>query len=62
MHEPTLEEQQDVLEEGDATIELSAARAALGSRDFRTVWFGGFASNIGTWMQNVVLGAPTPTS
>ena len=57
MREPTFEEQQDVLEEGDHTIEVSAARAALGSRDFRTVWLGGFASNIGTWMQNVVLGA-----
>ena len=26
-------------------------------RDFRIVWVGAFASNIGTWMQNVVLGA-----
>jgi MFS family permease len=26
-------------------------------RDFRIVWLGAFASNIGTWMQNVVLGA-----
>lgn len=33
------------------------ARAALGHRDFRIVWSGTFASNIGTWMQNVVLGA-----
>ncbi|MBK9178499.1 MAG: MFS transporter [Acidimicrobiales bacterium] len=33
------------------------ARAALAHRDFRIVWIGAFASNIGTWMQNVTLGA-----
>ncbi|NLD78128.1 MAG: MFS transporter [Acidimicrobiales bacterium] len=33
------------------------ARAALQHRTFRTVYLGAFASNIGTWMQNVVLGA-----
>lgn len=47
----------DALEEGDAPIEVGAARAALASRDFRVVWFGALASNIGTWMQNVTLGA-----
>ena len=31
------------------------ARAAFQSRDFRRIWFGSFASNIGTWIQNVVL-------
>ncbi|MCU1485699.1 MAG: arabinose efflux permease family protein [Actinomycetia bacterium] len=55
--EPTLEESVDALEEGDAPIEISAARAALRSRDFRVIWFGAMASNVGTWMQNVVLGA-----
>ena len=30
-------------------------RAALAVRDFRLVWTGSFASNVGTWMQNVVL-------
>src|SRR5262245_6562122 len=35
----------------------NAARAALAVRDFRVVWLGSFASNIGTWMQNVVLAA-----
>ena len=43
--------------EGDAPIRPGTARAALANRDFRIVWSGGFASNIGTWMQNVVLGA-----
>jgi len=34
-----------------------SVQAALASRDFRMVWSGSFASNIGTWMQNVVLPA-----
>jgi MFS family permease len=34
-----------------------SARAALSHRDFRQVWMGVSASNIGTWMQNVVLPA-----
>jgi MFS family permease len=33
------------------------ARAALSYRDFRTIWLGSFASNIGTWMQTVLLPA-----
>lgn len=33
------------------------ARAALAVRDFRVVWAGAFASNTGTWMRTVVLGA-----
>ena len=32
-----------------------SASAAFQSRDFRRIWFGSFASNIGTWIQNVVL-------
>jgi MFS family permease len=32
-------------------------QAALSYRDFRLVWIGAFASNIGTWMQNVALPA-----
>ncbi|MFA5775500.1 MAG: MFS transporter, partial [Ilumatobacteraceae bacterium] len=34
-----------------------SARAALAARDFRYMWYGSFLSNIGTWMQNVVLPA-----
>ncbi len=34
-----------------------SARAALAYPDFRRMWIGSFASNIGTWMQNVVLPA-----
>jgi MFS family permease len=57
--EPTFEESVEVLEDGDAPIEVSAARGALQSRDYRVMWFGTIASGIGTWMQNVVLGAFT---
>ena len=32
-------------------------RAVLGYRDFRIIWIGLFASNIGTWMQNLALPA-----
>lgn len=34
-----------------------SARAALSYRDYRLVWLGMFASNTGTWMQNLVLPA-----
>ena len=57
VREPTFDDAFDVLEEGDAPIEVNAARAALASRDFRVVWFGAMASNVGTWMQNFTLGA-----
>lgn len=33
------------------------ARAALAHRNFRILFLGSFASNIGTWMQHVTLGA-----
>lgn len=33
------------------------ARSALQSRDFRRLWYATFGSNVGTWMQNVALGA-----
>jgi MFS family permease len=55
--EPTFEESVEALGEGDAPIEVNAARAALASRDFRVIWFGALASNVGTWMQNFTLGA-----
>ncbi len=40
-----------------ATPRPGTARAALGYRDFRIIWIGLFASNIGTWMQNLALPA-----
>jgi MFS family permease len=54
---PCIEENEDALLEGDRTFTPGTAASALRHRTFRTVYFGAFASNIGTWMQNVVLGA-----
>jgi MFS family permease len=47
----------DALEEGDRAIRAGSARAALRHTTFRRVFIGAFLSNIGSWMQNVVLGA-----
>ncbi|MCU1370595.1 MAG: arabinose efflux permease family protein [Ilumatobacteraceae bacterium] len=52
-----VEELEDAYLEGDRTFEPGTARAAFSHRTFRIVYLGAFASNIGTWMQNVVLGA-----
>jgi len=51
------EDAEDALLEGDRTFAAGTARAALRYPTFRTVFFGAFLSNIGSWMQNVVLGA-----
>lgn len=48
---------EEALLEGDVTYVRGTARAALRHRDFRIVWTGVFLSSIGTWMQNVLLGA-----
>jgi MFS family permease len=47
----------DAMLEGDRPFAPGTARAAFSHPTFRTVYLGAFASNIGTWMQNVVLGA-----
>jgi MFS family permease len=52
-----VEDAVDALEDGDRTIRSGSARAALRHRVFRRVFIGAFLSNIGSWMQNVVLGA-----
>lgn len=54
---PNLEETEDAVLEGDVPYARGSARAALAHRDFRVVFLGSMASNIGTWMQNVALGA-----
>ena len=54
---PGLEEIEDVLLEGDAPVRAGVARAALRHRPFAILWSGTLASNVGTWMQNVALGA-----
>lgn len=57
--EPELqaEDATDALLDGDQPLRRGTARAALRHRDFRIVFAGTFASNVGTWMQNVLLGA-----
>ncbi|QYG93592.1 MFS transporter [Iamia sp. SCSIO 61187] len=52
-----MEEVEDVLLEGDRAFAPGTARSAWSHAPFRTIYLGAFASNIGTWMQNVVLGA-----
>ncbi|HYI61546.1 MAG TPA: MFS transporter [Acidimicrobiales bacterium] len=55
--EEALEDVEDALLEGDRTFTPGTARAAFSHRTFRTVYLGALASNVGSWMQNVVLGA-----
>lgn len=52
-----LEQVEDALVDGDVAYQRGTAQAALRHRDFRIVYLGTFSSNVGTWMQNVVLGA-----
>jgi predicted MFS family arabinose efflux permease len=55
--EPQPEDATDALVDGDVAYTRGTARAALAHRAFRIVWGGTFASNVGTWMQNVILAA-----
>jgi len=54
---PSIEEIEDAVIDGDRPLGSGTAVSALRHRTFRIVFLGAFASNIGTWMQNVVLGA-----
>jgi MFS family permease len=51
------EDSTDALVDGDVALATGTARAALRHRDFRVAWAGTLGSNVGTWMQNVVLAA-----
>jgi MFS family permease len=55
--EPSLtsEDFEDAELEGDRPFKAGTARAALSYSGFRRVFAGSIASNVGTWMQNVVL-------
>lgn len=55
--QPTLEESQEAFLEGDEIFAGGTVRSALAHREFRLMWLGTFGSNVGTWMQNVTLGA-----
>jgi MFS family permease len=54
--DPELEDVEDALVDGDLPYAPGTAAAALRHRDFRIVYIGTFSSNVGTWMQNVILG------
>jgi predicted MFS family arabinose efflux permease len=51
------EEILEALEDGDRPIEPRTIRHALAHRTFRRVYLGAWLSNVGSWMQNVILGA-----
>src|SRR5262245_24049183 len=55
--EGDVERVEDALVDGDVPIRGGTARAALAYPTFRRVYFGAFLSNVGTWMQNVILAA-----
>ncbi len=48
---------EDALVDGDQPFQQGTARAALAYPTFRRVYAGSLLSNIGSWMQNVILGA-----
>ena len=54
---PTAEDALDSLVDYDRDFVPGTARAALAHPTFRALYIGAFVSNIGTWMQNAVLGA-----
>jgi len=56
-HDPAADVATDAVLDGDQALPRGTAGAALRHRDFRLVWGGTFMSSIGTWMQNVLLGA-----
>jgi predicted MFS family arabinose efflux permease len=48
---------EDALLEGDRVIQVGGARAALGYPVFRRIYLAALVSNIGSWMQTVILAA-----
>jgi predicted MFS family arabinose efflux permease len=55
--QPTAEDALDSLVDYDRGFAPGTARGALAHPTFRALYAGAFVSNIGTWMQNAVLGA-----
>ncbi len=51
----TVEDVEDAIVDGDRPFAAGSAAAAFRHRVFRIVFIGAFLSNVGTWMQNVVL-------
>jgi len=54
---PGPEDAEDAFLEGDRAFAPGTVRAALAYPTFRTIYVGSLLSNIGSWMQNVVLTA-----
>jgi predicted MFS family arabinose efflux permease len=54
--EARLDQADDAQVDGDLPYTPGTARGALSHPAFRSVWLGTFASNVGTWMQNIALG------
>jgi len=50
-----IEDSEDALVDADRPFAVGTAADVLRDRTFSTVFFGAFASNIGSWMQNAVL-------
>lgn len=50
-----LEDSEDALVDSGRPYAIGTAADVLRDRTFRTIFFGAFASNIGSWMQNAVL-------
>src|SRR5262245_5023807 len=48
---------EDAIVDGDLPIRRGTARAAIAYPTFRRVYIGSLLSNVGSWMQNVILGA-----
>lgn len=55
--QPSREESEEALLGGDTGFVPGTARAALAQPLFRTLFIGAFLSNIGSWMQQIVLAA-----
>jgi MFS family permease len=55
--EPCREEGEQALLEGDTRFAPGSAQAALANPVFRILFVGAFLSNIGSWMQQIVLAA-----
>jgi MFS family permease len=52
-----VEDLEDAEVDGDRPFNAGTARAALSYQGFRRIFYGYAASNVGSWMQNVVLNA-----
>ena len=52
----SIDQADDAQIDADLPYAPGSARGAMSHKSFRSVWLGTFASNVGTWMQNIALG------